>query len=144
LVLKEIIIKEAIDYAIAEVSAQEIDQMNILQASFLAMHRAIQGLTHIPAFLIVDGNRFKPYENIPHACIVKGDSKYASIAAASVLAKTHRDEKIETLAKEFPAYAWEKNKGYPTIEHRKAIQRFGITPWHRKSFQLLPAKTLFD
>jgi ribonuclease HII len=130
--------REAIAWAVAEVSPQEIDRINILKASFLAMHRAVDQLKNRPELLLIDGNRFTPYPEIAHECIVKGDGKFFSIAAASVLAKTYRDETMEQLAKEFPYYDWEKNAGYPTKAHRAAIQQHGITPHHRKSFQLLP------
>ncbi|MFM8489244.1 MAG: ribonuclease HII, partial [Bacteroidota bacterium] len=119
------------------VSAAEIDQINILKASFLAMHRALDGLNRLaPAFVIVDGNRFRPYKDLPHECVVKGDGKYASIAAASILAKTWRDESMRRLHTQFPQYGWIENKGYPTEAHREAIRLFGPSPWHRKSFRL--------
>ncbi len=130
------IIREAIDWAIAEVSHEEIDRINILKASFLAMHRAVDRLKTVPEHLLVDGNRFTPYPMLPHTCIVKGDSQYFSIAAASVLAKNYRDQLMSELAKEYPHYGWEHNVGYPTIAHRKALIEFGITPYHRKSFRL--------
>lgn len=135
--LREIIEKEALAWAVAEVSATEIDQINILNASFLAMHRAVEKLTIRPEHLLIDGNRFKPFQNIPHTTIVKGDGKYMSIAAASILAKTYRDDCMNRLAKEFPAYDWQKNKGYPTKKHRQAIEVSGVTPYHRLSFNLL-------
>lgn len=138
--LRPIIEKEAISWGVGIVSPQEIDKINILNASFLAMHRAIEQLKQKPAQLLIDGNRFNPYKNIPHYCIIKGDGKYLSIAAASVLAKTYRDDIMEKLDLEFNAYAWKNNKGYPTAVHRKAIQEEGITPHHRKSFQLLPTQ----
>ena len=138
--LRPIIEKEAIAWAVGIVSAQEIDEINILNASFLAMHRAIKQLKQKPEQLLIDGNRFNPYKDIPHHCIVKGDSKFLSIAAASVLAKTHRDDIMQKLDLEFESYSWKNNKGYPTIAHRKAIQENGITPHHRKSFQLLPTQ----
>ena len=128
--------QNAIAYAVSMVTPQEIDRINILNASIQAMHQAIDSLTLVPEFIIVDGNRFKPYNSIKHECIVKGDSKYLSIAAASVLAKTYRDEYMEQLAKEFPQYLWAKNKGYPTREHRVAIQQFGTSPHHRLTFKL--------
>ena len=128
--------QNAIAYAVSMVTPQEIDRINILNASIQAMHQAIDSLTLVPEFIIVDGNRFKPYSSIKHECIVKGDSKYLSIAAASVLAKTYRDEYMEQLAKEFPQYLWAKNKGYPTREHRVAIQQFGTSPHHRLTFKL--------
>ena len=137
--LREIIEREAADWAVAEVSAAEIDQANILKASFLAMHRALDGLSRLtPAFIIIDGNRFLPYKNLPYECIVKGDGKYASIAAASILAKTWRDEAMRSLHEQYPQYGWMENKGYPTEAHREAIRSFGPSPWHRKSFRLLP------
>ena len=116
----------------------EIDVHNILNASFLAMHRAIKQLTTTPESLLIDGNRFKTYPNIPHHCIIKGDGKYLNIAAASILAKTHRDDYMKTLAKEFPVYDWHKNKGYPTKAHRTAIVQHGSCEHHRQSFRLLP------
>ena len=136
--------RDALAWAIAEVSNEEIDVINILNASFKAMHRAIDQLTTQPEFLLIDGNRFNPYENLPFQCIVKGDSKYLSIAAASVLAKTYRDELMSALHKQYPVYGWNTNVGYPTMEHRKGIRAFGITPYHRKSFQLLPAQLELD
>lgn len=135
--LREEICREAVQWAIGVVSHEEIDRINILNASFLAMHRAIDQLALKPEFLIVDGNRFNPYPEIPHACIVKGDSKYFSIAAASVLAKTFRDDLMQKLALDFPEYGWQTNAGYPTIKHREAIAAFGTTPHHRLSFRLL-------
>ena len=127
---------KAIAYAIGIVSHQEIDQINILNASILAMHKAIEKLKAEPKFLIIDGNRFKPYREIPHQCIVKGDSKYLSIAAASVLAKTYRDELMENLSQEYPMYYWQRNRGYPTKQHRQAIVEHGVSPHHRLSFKL--------
>lgn len=126
--------KEAVCWAIAEASPEEIDQINILKASFLAMHRAVDQLTRRPEHLLVDGNRFTPYPMIPHTCIIKGDGLYLSIAAASVLAKTYRDELMERLAKEFPAYGWESNVGYPTPRHLRGLEEHGPSNWHRKSF----------
>ncbi len=134
--LREIIIAEAEDWAVGMASAEEIDEINILQASFLAMHRAIEQLKVKPALLLVDGNRFKPYQNIPYRCEVGGDAKYQSIAAASILAKTSRDRLMEQLDSDFPVYGWKKNKGYPTRFHRQAIQKNGICQWHRKSFNM--------
>lgn len=136
--LRSIIEQEAICYQVVHVMMNEIDEINILNASILAMHRAISGLTQTPDFIAVDGNRFKPLKNIPFECVVKGDAKYLHIAAASILAKTHRDEFMTRIHQEFPQYNWIKNKGYPTKEHREAIQTFGVTEFHRKSFQLLP------
>lgn len=132
--------KEALSWSVALATQLEIDQINILNASFLAMHRAIDGLQRQPQQLLIDGNRFNKYQNIPHQCIVKGDSKYYAIAAASVLAKTHRDELMENLAARYPEYFWNTNVGYPTKVHRLAIENYGITPFHRRSFQLLPAQ----
>lgn len=129
--------EQALAYAIAEASIEEIDSINILNASFLAMHRAIEKLKQQPDFLLVDGNRFKPYEEIPYECVIKGDGKFASIAAASILAKVHRDRLMEDLGNKFPDYAWSKNVGYPTKDHRAAIQAYGVTEHHRKSFRLL-------
>lgn len=147
LILRDQIMEHALAYAIGVVSHTEIDEINILNASFLAMHRAVDQLTTKPSFLLIDGNRFKPYPEIPHACIVKGDGKFQSIAAASILAKTKRDEIMQQLHEEFPVYHWNKNKGYPTIEHRNAIAIHGASPWHRMTFQLLSNKSqleLFD
>jgi len=135
--LRPIIEKEAVAWAVAEVDNHEIDEINILNASILAMHRAVQKLTTRPEFIIVDGNRFKPLEDIPHQTIVKGDSKYLSIAAASVLAKTYRDELMQTLHAEFPHYDWDKNKAYPTLKHRASIREHGTTGYHRMTFNLL-------
>lgn len=132
--------REAIAWAIAEVSHEEIDVINILNASFKAMHLALDQLTVTPEFLLIDGNRFNPYRDIKHECIVKGDSKYLSIAAASVLAKTYRDGLMAKLSIQFPGYGWNTNVGYPTVEHRDGIRALGITPYHRKSFQLLPSQ----
>lgn len=134
--LRLIIERDALAWAVGEATAGEIDRINILNATFLAMHRALDQLQTRPEAIIVDGNRFKPYHFIPYATIVKGDSKYLSIAAASILAKTHRDEYIEKWAKEFPEYGWEQNKGYPTAAHREAIRRHGPTPLHRLTFRL--------
>lgn len=139
LMLTEVIEKRALAWAIGQVSPQEIDQHNILNASYLAMHRAIAQLQPVPALLLIDGNRFQPYPNIPHECIVKGDAKFAAIAAASILAKTYRDTLMQHLAQNFPGYGWESNVGYPTKAHRQGIQQQGITPHHRKSFRLLPS-----
>lgn len=136
--LRPIIEKEAIAWAVAQYTPAEIDEVNILNASFLAMHRAIDQLTVKPTHLIIDGNRFIDYLSIPHHCIIKGDSKYLSIAAASILAKTHRDEYMKKLGRDFPEYGWQQNKGYPTKAHRLAIQHYGATKHHRKSFKLLP------
>lgn len=135
--LRPIIEKEALSWAVAEVDNREIDQINILNASILAMHRAMDKLQISPEFIIVDGNRFKAYNNIPHQTIIKGDSKYLSIAAASVLAKTHRDEMMHRMHVEFPCYDWAKNKAYPTLKHREAIRKNGTTSYHRMSYDLL-------
>ncbi len=139
MVIGQDIIREAVDWAIAEVSHEEIDKINILKASFLAMHRAVDRLKTAPEHLLVDGNRFIPYPMLPHTCIVKGDSQYFSIAAASVLAKNYRDRLMGELAREHPQYGWEHNVGYPTIAHRKALLEFGVTQYHRKSFRLFKA-----
>jgi len=133
--LREIIQKEALAWAIAEVGNLEIDQINILQASIKAMHLAVAQLSLLPELLLVDGNRFKPYPFLPHQCIIQGDGKYASIAAASVLAKTYRDERMKKLAEEFPGYCWEQNAGYGTPAHCRAIRELGLTPLHRRSFR---------
>lgn len=131
-------------YAVAHIWPEKIDEINILNASIEAMHKALDKLTIIPEFIIVDGNRFKPYHNIPHQTIVKGDSKYLSIAAASILAKTYRDEVMLQLHEEFPMYHWDKNKGYPTKAHRDAILEYGPCKYHRKSFRLLPEQMKLD
>ncbi|HAA16725.1 MAG TPA: ribonuclease HII, partial [Cytophagales bacterium] len=133
-----IIQRDALAWAVAEVSPQEIDKINILKASFLAMHRALVQLKIRPELLLIDGNRFVPYGETPHECIIKGDGKYLSIAAASILAKTHRDEVMERFAADYPQYGWDQNVGYPTPAHRKAIAEHGTTPHHRMSFKLLP------
>jgi ribonuclease HII len=135
--LREEIMSSAIAWSVATVSNQEIDEINILRASIKAMHIAISGLNKVPQFLLIDGNRFYKYKSLDHQTVVKGDSLYFSIAAASVLAKTHRDDLMEKLHNEFPQYGWDKNKGYPTAVHRAAIARYGITPYHRRSFTLL-------
>ena len=135
--LRPIIEKEAIAWAVGSYSPKEIDEVNILNASFLSMHRAIDQLTTKPTSLLIDGNRFKPYLKTPHHCIIKGDGKYLSIAAASVLAKTYRDELMKKLALDYPAYSWQQNKGYPTKAHRAAIKKYGATEHHRMSFRLL-------
>jgi ribonuclease HII len=136
--LRPIIEKDALAWGVGMVSNTEVDEINVLNAAFLAMHRAIDQLKLKPDHLIIDGNRFKNYPSIPHRCVVKGDGKYLSIAAASVLAKTWRDEYMMKMHGEFPVYGWEKNKGYPTFDHRKAIALAGSSPYHRKSFRLLP------
>lgn len=132
--LRTLVEKEAVAWAVGQVSPSEIDKINILNASFLAMHRAIDQLNVKPELLLIDGNRFRTYAGIPHHCIIKGDGKYMSIAAASILAKTHRDEYMQHLHQEFPEYGWNTNKGYPTLKHKKAIQEFGFTLYHRKTF----------
>lgn len=132
--------RDAISYAVAEISNIEIDNINILNASFKAMHAAIDQLKKKPSLLLIDGNRFSPYDGIKHECIIKGDGKYLSIAAASILAKTYRDELMRKLSHKFPGYGWETNMGYPTDAHRDGLRRLGVTPYHRKSFQLLPAQ----
>lgn len=129
---------EALAWAVCEVSPEEIDEINILNASFLAMHRSVDQLKIRPELLLIDGNRFKKYQTIPHECIVKGDGKYLSIAAASILAKVERDRIMTKAAQQYPGYGWESNAGYPTLKHRQAIRDLGITPLHRKSFRLLP------
>jgi ribonuclease HII len=142
--LRILIEENALTWAVAMVSPEEIDEINILNASFLAMNKAITQLKTKPDFLLIDGNRFKNQTDIPYLCVVKGDATYLSIAAASILAKTHRDDYMECLAAEFPHYTWTKNKGYPTPEHRKAIEQYGITVHHRKSFNLLPLQLEFN
>ena len=131
---------KALAWAIAEASHQEIDKINILNASFLAMHRAIDKLQEKPRLLLIDGNRFNPYPTVPHQCIIKGDATYLSIAAASVLAKNYRDRKMEQLGDDYPAYGWNTNVGYPTPGHREAIKEMGLSPWHRLSFRQLPSQ----
>ena len=140
--LRSMIEKDALAWAVGVVTAAEIDKINILNASILAMHRALDALSVRPEAIIVDGNRFKPYHDVPHTTIVKGDGKYLSIAAASILAKTYRDDYMKAIAEEFPQYDWQSNKGYPTKKHRAAIKEYGISPYHRKSFTLLPPEEL--
>ena len=137
-ILRPIIENESIAFGVASVDNNEIDQINILQASYKAMHLSIDQLKPKPDGLLIDGNRFKPYKKISHLCIVKGDGKFASIAAASILAKTYRDEYMNLIHKEFPEYGWDKNKGYGTAIHRKAIEQIGLSKYHRKSFNILP------
>ena len=137
--LRFVVEQEALFWSVASVDAAEIDRINILKASFLAMHRALDGLSQTPEYILVDGNRFVRYRELPHACIIKGDGKYASIAAASVLAKTYRDANMQEMHIQHPQYDWQTNKGYPTLAHREAIRQHGITTLHRRSFQLLPA-----
>lgn len=135
--LRPLIEEAALAWAVGVVTPQEIDRINILNASFLAMHRAIEQLTVTPQHLLIDGNRFKPYPDIAHTCVVKGDGKYEAIAAASILAKTYRDDYINELHEKYPMYDWKSNKGYPTKAHRAAIAQYGPSPYHRLSFQLL-------
>ncbi len=142
--LREIIQQNAISWAVGIVDNNIIDEINILNATILAMHKAIDKLNVRPVFLIIDGNRFKQYKDIPHKCIIKGDSKYLSIAAASILAKTYRDDFMKEIHKQYPNYNWQQNKGYPTKQHRAALSRFGITPYHRKSFKLFDTQLNFD
>lgn len=142
--LRPLIEQEALAWAVGIVTPEEIDRINILKASFLAMHRAIDQLKTRPAHLLIDGNRFTPYTDIPHTTVIKGDGKYLSIAAASILAKTYRDDYMDELAALYPGYDWTGNKGYPTRAHREAIRRLGITPYHRKTFTLLPEQLTLD
>ncbi|GAA4298998.1 ribonuclease HII [Aestuariibaculum suncheonense] len=142
--LKPIIEAEALSFGVSHIYQEEIDEINILNASILAMHKSIEQLSPAPEFIIVDGNKFKPFLDIPYETIVKGDGKYLSIAAASILAKTYRDEYMNRIHEEFPMYNWEKNKGYPTKEHREAIKKYGVTKYHRKSFKLLPDQLKLD
>lgn len=142
--LRPLIEQEAIAWGIGVVTAPEIDAINILKASFLAMHRAIEQLKVQPQALLIDGNRFTPYKEIPFTCMVKGDGRFLSIAAASILAKTYRDDYMMQLAEEYPSYGWQQNKGYPTRAHREAISKHGITPYHRKTFTLLPSQLTLD
>lgn len=138
--LRPIIEQEALAYAVGIVSNEEIDEINILNASFLAMHRAVDQLQLKPNHLLIDGNRFKAYPHIPHTCVIKGDGKYMSIAAASILAKTYRDDFMKAAHEKYPHYGWNTNAGYPTIKHRDAIRAHGTTPLHRMTFQLLPSQ----
>jgi ribonuclease HII len=138
--LRPLIEEKAIAWCVGRVEAEEIDSINILNASFLAMHRAIKGLAHIPELLLIDGNRFNSYSGIPHRCFIGGDGLYLSIAAASVLAKTYRDDYMSQLHADYPHYSWSNNKGYGTKKHREAIREFGACVHHRKSFQLLPSQ----
>lgn len=142
--LRPVLEEAAITYGVYHVFETEIDKLNILNASILAMHRSIDQLKKEPKFIIVDGNRFKPYQKIPHECIIKGDSKFLSIASASILAKTYRDAYMKKIHEEFPMYNWAKNKGYPTKEHREAIRAFGLTKYHRRSFKQLPEQLHLD
>lgn len=134
--LRNYIESEALGYAVAMVDHQEIDRINILNASFRAMHLALEQLTIRPGFILIDGNRFKPYQQIPHQCVIKGDAKYFSIAAASILAKTYRDDHMSRLSEEHPEYDWCNNKGYPTIRHRNAVISYGMSPYHRRTFRV--------
>jgi ribonuclease HII len=138
--LRKIIEENALAWAVAEVCNKEIDDINILNASFLAMHKALDKLKTTPTLLLIDGNRFNPYKGVPHECIIKGDGKFMSIAAASVLAKTYRDEYMKKASLEYPMYDWQSNMGYPTAKHREAIKQYGACPLHRMSFQLLPSQ----
>ncbi len=142
--LKPTIEKDAISFGVAHIFQEDIDRINILNASILAMHNSISQLNKSLQFISVDGNRFKPYKDIPHQTIIKGDAKFLNIAAASVLAKTYRDAYMIEIHEEFPMYNWKQNKGYPTIEHREAIKKYGITKYHRKSFKLLPEQLTFE
>jgi ribonuclease HII len=142
--LRPVIEREAMAWGVAFLTNEEIDRLNILRASIAAMHRALDRLTVVPEFILVDGNRFYPYQKIAHQCVVKGDAKYASIAAASVLAKTHRDEFMHSIAPQFPAYGWLQNKGYPTAAHRAALRKHGATPYHRMTFRLFDEQLSLD
>lgn len=142
--LRILIEEEALAWGVARVDEQEIDEINILNASFLSMHRALDKLGQHPVHLLIDGNRFQAYKNLSHSCIVKGDGIYASIAAASILAKTHRDEYMEALHKEYPHYGWNTNMGYPTRAHRQALRKHGPSPYHRRSFRLLDEQMKLD
>ncbi len=136
--LRPVIEKKAVCFSVQHIYMEEIDQINILNASILAMHKCIENLDPAPEFILVDGNRFKPFPSIPHECVIKGDGKFLAIAAASILAKTYRDEYMKKIHEEYPMYNWKQNKGYPTIEHREAIKKYGTTRYHRQSFKLLP------
>lgn len=142
--LRPLIEQEAIAWAVGIVGPEEIDRINILKASFLAMHRAVEQLRIVPGHLLIDGNRFTSYPGMGHTCVVKGDGKFLSIAAASVLAKTYRDDYMDSLDAEYPVYGWSGNKGYPTRMHREAIRRYGISPYHRKTFTLLPEQMTLE
>lgn len=142
--LKPILENVSLSYSVKHIFEEEIDEINILNASILAMHESLTHLTLRPQVILVDGNRFKPYSDIKYHCIVKGDNKYFSIAAASVLAKTYRDAYMSEIHLEYPAYNWKKNKGYPTAEHREAIRKYGLTKYHRKSFRQLPEQYALD
>lgn len=142
--LRPIIEKEALAFSVAHCSIEEIEELNILHASIKAMHKAIESLELTPEFISVDGNRFHAFKEIPHQCVIKGDAKYQNIAAASILAKTYRDDLMLALHEEFPHYAWDRNKGYPTKMHREGIKTTGVSPHHRKSFRLLPEQLQID
>ena len=142
--LRPYIEENAITFAVSFIDQNEVDALNVLQASIVGMHRALAKLKVVPEYIIVDGNKFKPYKTIPYETIVKGDGKFMNIAAASILAKTYRDDYMEKIHEELPEYNWKKNKGYPTKEHRNAIRKFGVTPYHRKSFKLLPDQLTLD
>ncbi|WP_046756115.1 ribonuclease HII [Kordia jejudonensis] len=143
-ILRPVIELEATAFGVAHIFPTEIDTINILNASILGMHKALDQLSAIPIHIIVDGNKFKPYKDIPHQTVIKGDGKYMNIAAASILAKTYRDAYMEKIHEEFPMYNWKKNKGYPTVEHREAIKKYGTTKYHRMSFRLLPEQYTLD
>ncbi len=143
-ILRPIIEAEALAFGVSFIHNEEVDKLNVLQSSIEGMHRSIRSLKIAPEFIIVDGNKFKPYDEIPYETIVKGDAKYKSIAAASVLAKTYRDDYMEKIHEEYPVYNWKKNKGYPTLEHREAIRKKGATKYHRKTFKLLPTQLKID
>lgn len=142
--LRPVIEQEAMCFGVSHIYPQEIDTINILNASILGMHKAIEQLSVTPEHIIVDGNKFKPFRDIPHQTVIKGDGKFLNIAAASVLAKTYRDAYMEKIHEEFPMYNWKKNKGYPTVEHREAIKKYGTTKYHRMSFRLLPEQYTLD
>jgi ribonuclease HII len=142
--LRDYIQQEAMCYSVAMVDHEEIDRINILNASFLAMHRALEQLDSQPDFIIIDGNRFKPYREVPYQCVVKGDGKYYSIAAASILAKTYRDDFMYNLADEHPQYDWRSNKGYPTVRHRDAVLAYGLSPYHRRTFRVTDPQLSFS
>ncbi|TRZ43327.1 ribonuclease HII [Robertkochia solimangrovi] len=144
MILRPQIEEKALCYAVTHIHPVEIDKINILNASILGMHRSLEKLHQIPEYIAVDGNRFKPFLEIPHSCIIKGDDKFLNIAAASILAKTYRDEYMERIHEEYPMYNWKQNKGYPTTEHREAIKEYGPSPYHRKSFRLLPEQLTFE
>lgn len=144
LFLRPVIEEQAVAYAVAHIQPKKIDEINILNASILAMHKAIDQLNTIPEFILADGNKFKAYNTISHLCVIKGDAKYMNIAAASVLAKTYRDDIMLKLHEKYPVYDWENNKGYPTKKHREAIQIYGHTPYHRQSFKLIPEQLKFN